>query len=249
MKKIILAIGIILLLLGLDIIIFKELGIVSYAYFIAGSFLIVHSMIFDSVPKLTQIAIGVIYAIPITITAFLAIYGSINTTDFTEDVAFVLGAGLRDDEILPALEARLNQALLYFESNPTAMFIVCGGYGGNQNISEARAMANYLEAGGIPDEQIILEDLSTNTYENFAFALDLLDEYFPDGFSSVVITNNFHMYRAGYLARYLGIRPTRFGARTPFLTWHSNYMREFMAVFNTWIFQTSVLEVGSGRSD
>ena len=238
MRKIIFAIGIILILLGLDIIIFQRLGIVSYAYFIAGTFLIIYSRIFNAVTKLVHITVGIIYAIPLAMIAFLAIYGSISTTDFTEDVVFVLGAGLNDDEISPTLEARLDQTLLYFESNPDAMFVVCGGYGEDQTISEARAMADFLIAGGIPYEQIILEDLSTNTYENFSFALELLDEDFPDGFSSVVITNNFHIYRAGYLARHLGLEPARLGAPTPFLAWHSTYMREFMAVFNTWLFQT-----------
>jgi len=239
MKKVILAIGIVFVLLGIDIVIFQDLGVVPYAYFIAGITLIAYSMVWDSVTKIVHISIAVLYAIPITMIAFLAIYGSTVTTDFTEDVVFVLGAGLNDDEISPTLQARVNQALLYFEHNSTAMFIVCGGYGIDQTISEARAMADYLIANGIPVEQVILEDLSTNTYENFSFALEILEEYFPNGFSSVVITNNFHIYRSGYLARYLGIQPTYFGAPTPFLAWHSTYMREFMAVFNTWIFQTN----------
>ena len=238
MKKIIFAIGIILILLGLDIIIFQRLGIVPFAYFAAGIVLIIYSRIFDSATKIIHIAIAVIYAIPVMMIAFLAIYGSVNTTDFTEDVVFVLGAGLEDDQILPPLAARLNQALQYFERNPNSTFVVCGGYGEGQTISEASAMAEFLIAGGIPYEQIILEDLSTSTYENFAFALEILDEYFPDGFSSVIITNNFHIYRAGYLARHLGIRPTHFGVRTPVLSWHSSYMRELMAVFNSWVFQT-----------
>ena len=238
MKKIILVVGIILILLGLDIVIFHHAGIVALAYLLAGSLLVAYSRVFDKVTKLVHITISVLYAIPATMIAFLAIYGNIDTTDFSEDVVFVLGAGLYNDEILPTLEARLDQALLYFENNADAVFVVCGGYGEGQTISEARAMADFLIAGGIPYEQIIIEDLSTSTYENFLFALVLLDEKFPDGFSSVVITNHFHMYRSVYLARHLGIRPARFGAPTPIQTWHSNYMREFMAVFNTWLFQT-----------
>ena len=118
------------------------------------------------------------------------------------------------------------------------MFIVCGGYGEGQTTSEAQAMADFLIAGGIPYDQIILEDLSTSTYENFVFAHTLLDKYFPNGFSSVVITNNFHMYRSVYLAHHLGISPSRYAASTPIQTWHRNYLREFMALFNTWLFQT-----------
>lgn len=238
MKKVILAIGIILILLGLDIAIFHHLTLVTIVYLLGGGILIVYSRAYDKVNKLVKVTISILYAIPVTIIAFLAIYGSIHTTDFTEDVVFILGAGLDNNEILPALEARLDQALLYFENNADAMFIVCGGYGEGQTISEALAMADFLMAGGIPDDQIILEDLSTSTYENFVFAQRLLDNYFPNGFSSVVITNNFHMYRSVYIAHHLGINPSRFGAHTPIQTWHSNYIRESMALFNTWLFQT-----------
>ena len=237
MKKIILILGIILIILGLDIIIFLRTA-VSLVYLLAGLFLIIYSRIFDKVTKFIHTLIAIIYTFPIIMITFLVIYGSIHTTDFTEDVVFVLGAGLVDDEILPALETRLNQTLLYFESNPRAIFIVCGGYGPGQTISEASAMADFLIAGGIPESQLILEDLSTNTYENFLFALELINENFTDGFSSVVITSNFHIYRSSFLARHLGINPTHFGSSTPPQTMHSNFMREFLAVFNTWIFQT-----------
>lgn len=238
MKKVILAIGIILILLGLEIAITQQVKLVTLVYLFAGSTLIAYGRAYDKVTKLIHITISVLYAIPIIIIGFIAIYGSIHTTDFNEDVVFVLGAGLENDEILKPLEARLNQALIYFENNADAMFIVCGGYGEGQTISEAQAMADYLIAGGIADAQIILEDLSTSTYENFSFALTLLEEYFPNGFSSVVITNNFHMYRSVYLAHHFGVMPSRFSARTPIQTWHRNYIRESMALFNTWLFQT-----------
>jgi len=238
MKKIVLIIGILLILLGLEIIFSHGLGVVSLIYFLAGSHLILYSFLLDRLTKWIHIAIGIAYTVPIVGMLFLGIYGSQHTVDFTEDVVFVLGAGLIDDEISPSLEARLEQALVYFERNPDAVFVVCGGYGPDQTISEARAMADFLIVGGIPESQIILEDASTNTYENFLFALELVNDQLPDDFESVVITNGFHMYRSVYLARYFGINPARFGATTPILTWHQNFMREFLAVPNTWWFQT-----------
>jgi len=238
MKKIILTIGILTLIYTLITAIATGIGIGLFLFIFLTIIVVIYGLLFDRVHKLIHILMGAGFATFFGMISFLAIYGSIHTTDFTEDVVFVLGAGLVADEVTPTLEARLNQTLQYFEYNPNAVFIVCGGYGTGQTISEARAMADFLVASGIPYEQIILEDLSTNTYENFAFAIDILAEYFPDGFSSVVITNNFHMYRSGYLARHLGLEPTRFGASTPFWTWPRNFTREFMAVFNTWLFQT-----------
>jgi len=238
MKRVVLIIGVLLILLGLEIVISNGFGVVALVYLLAGGGLAFYSFMVDRVATWIHVAIGILYAVPVVGMLFLAIYGGHHTTDFTEDVVFVLGAGLVDDEIPPSLEARLDQALLYFDRNPDAMFVVCGGYGEDQTISEARAMADFLTFGGVPEDQIILEDASTNTYENFLFALELVGEYFPDGFNSVVITNDFHMYRSSYLARYFGMTPARFGAPTPMSTWHRNFMREFMAVFNTWWFQT-----------
>ena len=238
MKKIVLIIGIAALIYALITAILIGFGIGLFIFTVLTIIVITYGLLFDKVHKLIHILMGAGFATFFGMITFLAIYGNIHTADFTEDVVFVLGAGLVADEIPPTLEARLNQALLYFEQNSRAMFIVCGGYGEGQTISEARAMADFLIAGGIPYEQIILEDLSTNTYENFAFAIDILAEYFPDGFRSVVVTNDFHMYRSGYLARHLGLEPTRFGAPTPPRTWSRNFTREFMAVFNTWLFQT-----------
>jgi len=238
MRKLILVISVILILLGLNSLIFHDQIFAGMIYLSAGVILIIYDIVFTKVKRLVHFAMGILYFIPILMVGFLAIYGSNHTTDFTENVVFVLGAGLRDDEILPTLEARLNQTLLYFEQNSDAIFVVCGGYGEDQTISEARAMADFLVAGGIPYVQIILEDASTSTYENFYFAMALLNEHFPDGFSSVIITNNFHIYRSGFIARHLGLDPTHFGAPTPIRTLGGNYIREIFAVINTWLFQT-----------
>jgi len=238
MKKLVLLVAIILILLGLNGIIFHDQGLVAIMYLLAGGVLIIYDIVFDKVRRTVHIVMGILYITPVLMVAFLGIYGSHHTADFTEDVVFVLGAGLRDDEIRPSLEARLNQTLAYFESNPYATFIVCGGYGEGQTISEARAMADFLVAGGIPYEQIILEDASTSTYENFKFALHILDDHFPDSFTAVILTNNFHIYRSGYIARHFGLMPSHFGAPTPFSALGGNYAREILAVINTWLFQT-----------
>lgn len=238
MKKLCCTLGCVLIIFGLINLLVHHLVPVSLVYFFGGGLLFGYGLVAYKVTNLVHGFVALFFAIPVIMIAFLAIYGSMDTTDFTEDVVFVLGAGLSNDQIRPMLEARLEQTLLYFAENPDAIFVVCGGYGADQTISEARAMADFLITRGIPQSQIRLEDQSTSTYENFRFALTILDEEFPDGFSSVVITNVFHQYRAGYLARHLDISPSRFAAPTPVLTWHTNYVREFLAVFNSWLFQT-----------
>lgn len=239
MKKFILLIAGIVVLLGLLIIFIQNNRLIGLIYLFVGLLLFCYSRLFDRLKRVFHVVIRGLFALPLLMMLFLLIYGSNHTTDFTEDVVFVLGAGLRDDQILSTLRHRLNQAVVYFEQNPDVMFIVCGGYDDVNTISEARAMADFLISKGIPYEQIILEDASTSTYENLVFAVEILAEYFPDGFTSVLITNNFHIYRAGFLARYAGIEPNYFGARTPLSMWPSSFVREVLAVFNTWLVQTS----------
>ena len=238
MKKIIFSFSIVTLIISLMVLIFQSFDYVFIAYLFASIVFFVHYQFFDKIPKLGHVGLSILYSLPVAMMIFIIVYGNRHTTDFTEDVVFVLGAGLQNNEITATIEARLNQTLQYFERNPEAMFILCGGYGDDQMISEARAMANFLITNGIPAHQIIIEDLSTSTFENFKFGLTILEDYFPDGFSAVIITNNFHIYRAGYLARYLGINPSHFGASTPMRMWHHHFVREWMALFNTWLFQT-----------
>lgn len=237
-KSLLITAGMLLLFLGLDVLIFWQTVSVAGLYFLGGFVLIGYAILRNKLKMWVHVGVCMSYLLPLLAVVILAVYGRIPTADFTEDVVFVLGAGLRNDEILPTLEARLNRALDYFGENPSAMFVVCGGYGAGQTMSEARAMADFLIAGGIPVANIILEDASTSTYENLLFAQNILVAYFPEGFRATVVTNAFHQYRAGYLARYLGIDATRYGAPTPFYTWHHNYIRELLAIVNTWLFQT-----------
>ena len=238
MKKIILTTGTCALIYALIVLIMTNIntGIVVFTGLVL--IVIIYGFWFDRLNKIVHIIMVMAATVFFSVISFLALYGNNHTTDFTEDVVFVLGSGLVDDEIQPTLKARLEQALLYYENNPHAIFILCGGYGARQTISEAYAMANFLIAAGIPADSLILEALSTSTYENFAFATQILANYFPDGFRLTIITNNFHMYRAGFLARHFELEPTYFSAPTPFLEWAGNFTRELLAVFNTWLFQT-----------
>jgi len=89
-----------------------------------------------------------------------------------------------------------------------------------------------LTARGIPRDKILLEELSTSTYENLVFAREILEEHFSDGFRAVLITNDFHIYRAVRTARRAGIDVNRIGAYTNWYTWPVNYLREILAVLN-----------------
>jgi uncharacterized SAM-binding protein YcdF (DUF218 family) len=197
---------------------------------------IVFSIIYNKIPKILHIGAWIVCLFIVIFAFSLAIYGKTTDADYTEDVVIVLGAGLRtNDSVSPHLYWRLISASEYFNENPDAVLIVCGGLGARQTITEAEAMARFLIDNGVPETSIIKEEQSTSTYENLTFAKEILDGYFPEGFRAVLITNDFHIYRAVRLSRQVGMPVSRKGAVTPSLTLLVNYLREIIAVMNMWI--------------
>ena len=195
-----------------------------------------YAVFFNKIPKKVHIWLGVLCIIPAAFVLFLFTYGNTSNADYTEDVVIVLGAGVNREMVSRPLAHRLYAAIDYWEENPNAYIIVCGGLGNRATITEAEAMSRFLVARGIPQEKILLEEMSTSTYENLVFAKEILEEHFPDGFRAVVITNDFHIYRATQMARGIGLDVSRVGAHTDWYSRPVNYLREMLAVLHFWAF-------------
>ena len=195
-----------------------------------------YAVFFNKISKKIHIALIVLAAIPLIFASFLGIYGNVGSVDHTEDVVIVLGAGIQGERVTRPLAHRLDTAIDYWNENPDAIIVVTGGLGNRATITEAEAMARYLIARGVPESHILREELSTSTYENLVFAKEILEEAFPDGFGAVLITNDFHIYRAVRTARQVGLDVNRLGAYTDWYTWPVNYLREMLAVVSLWFF-------------
>lgn len=139
----------------------------------------------------------------------------------------VLGAGLQGDQVTPLLRARLD---LGIESLPTAReIVVSGGQGQDEVVSEARAMANYLQSRGVQD--VLLEDDSTTTAENLEFSAALLERVRGSRQEPwLVVSSDYHAMRAAMLLSHLKIRGHAVGARTPRYFWSSAVLREYIAI-------------------
>jgi uncharacterized SAM-binding protein YcdF (DUF218 family) len=197
---------------------------------------ILYAVFFNKIPKKAHFAAGFFCLIPVVFILFLFVYGNVSNADYNEDVVIVLGAGIIGETVTRPLASRLNTAFDYWRENPDSYIIVCGGLGNRASITEAEAMARYLNALGVPRERVLLEELSTSTYENLLFAQEILNDYFPNGFNAVLVTNDFHIYRSVRMARSIGIYPNRAGAYTDWYTMPVNYLREMMAVSYMWVF-------------
>jgi uncharacterized SAM-binding protein YcdF (DUF218 family) len=97
--------------------------------------------------------------------------------------------------------------------------------GGPPNYPAAQAMEDFLVAQGIPKESIRLETRSRSTRENALFTKPILEGLAGN---KVLLTSDFHMYRAARTFRKAGLevlpRPlpdVRRGAQNPFDRWSS----------------------------
>ncbi|MBC1660661.1 YdcF family protein [Listeria welshimeri] len=158
-----------------------------------------------------------------------------NFPRYNQDFLIVLGSGLIDgDRVPPLLASRLNRAIKfhekqYLKKGKRATFIVSGGQGANETISEAEAMRAYLIEKGIDENFIIMEDKSVNTLQNMKFSKEKMDAIMPT-YNSLFATNNFHLFRAGIYARKAGLKSQGIGAKTALYYMPNALIREFIAI-------------------
>lgn len=144
------------------------------------------------------------------------------------DYVIILGAQWRSTGPSEVLRRRLDKAIDYLEQNPDTSVIVSGGQGGNESIPEAVGMREYLIEAGIGEERILVEDQSSSTYQNLVLSAEFLDR---ENDRVVVVTNNFHMFRALAIAKkqgYLNVEGLA-ASSSPWVV-PNNLLREFMGV-------------------
>ncbi len=123
-------------------------------------------------------------------------------TDWEREVTavIVLGAGVNGRVPSLSLQKRLEAALDYVKDKPDIPIVVTGGQGRGEEITEARCMADWLMARGIPEDRLILEEQAKDTEENLDFSLTLLAERGIDSTSNIaVVSSDYHLARAALL--------------------------------------------------
>ena len=155
------------------------------------------------------------------------------TADPEADYLIVLGCQVRGTVPSRMLRQRIDAAADYLKTYPDAACIVSGGMGPGEDITEAQCMSEYLIAAGIAPDRIIPEDQSTSTMENLRFSMALLDP----GSTIAIVSNEFHLYRAGQMAQKLGLDAALVPADTelPILL-ASCSLREIFAVWKYHLF-------------
>lgn len=144
------------------------------------------------------------------------------------DYVIVLGAQVRGRSPSYNLARRLDAAYDYLKENTETQAILSGGMGEGEEISEARAMQSYLEEKGLPRERMILEDKSTNTYENLKYSREKMKKQDAE---VILVTSDFHVFRSIQIAKKQGIEHVEgLGAPGMWYTVPNLYLREAFAV-------------------
>ena len=131
--------------------------------------------------------------------------GAHDDVDGDPQVMIILGCQLHDWGPSVMLRDRLDKALDYLQDHPDVTVVVSGGQGDNEPDTEAQGMADYLAEHGVSRENIILETMSHNTWQNLSYSAEHLEEAgydIKDG--AIIVSNGFHLTRAKMLAGRVG---------------------------------------------
>ncbi|MEX3746976.1 MULTISPECIES: YdcF family protein [Lysinibacillus] len=151
----------------------------------------------------------------------------------TAEYVIVLGAKVKPGGVPSlSLKNRLEEAVKYLNKYPHVKVIVSGGQGADEDRTEASVMLKYLQDNGIDTNRILVEDQSTSTYENLLFSKELL----PTGTKRItIVSNDFHLKRAKYLAESLDFEVDVVAAKTPKSVEAKLKLRERAALLKTYV--------------
>lgn len=122
------------------------------------------------------------------------------------DCIMVLGAGLWDGEPSPMLQERLDFGLKAYETGCTDKMLMSGDHG-REEYDEVNKMKDVAIENGVLSDNIFMDHAGFSTYESMYRARDIFQVE-----KMVIVTQTYHLYRAVYDARKLGIDAYGFAA-------------------------------------
>lgn len=154
---------------------------------------------------ITLIFVLVAASIPVVLNIYIISFSSkyiLTPEDYKNknvDCVMVLGAGVWGDDPSHLLEERLNRGIEVYNSPCTNRLLMSGDHG-RAEYDEVNVMKNFaIECGAIPDE-VFMDHAGFSTYESMYRAKEVFDVD-----SLVIVTQKYHLYRAIYDARKLGL--------------------------------------------
>lgn len=128
----------------------------------------------------------------------LTLQGAVDLDDV--DCILILGCGVRSDGS-PSLmlSDRLQQGIALYDSGASDRLLMSGGHG-RTDYDEVNLMKQIAMDSGVPSEKIFMDHAGFSTYESMYRARDIFQAK-----KVLVVTQEYHMYRALYNAQKLGL--------------------------------------------
>jgi SanA protein len=153
------------------------------------------------------------------------------------DAIIVLGAGVGPDGVSQVLGDRLETALALYREGRAKKILLTGDHASPQ-YDEVAAMRKYLEARGVPSDALILDGAGVDTFSSISRARLVYGIH-----RAIVVTQAFHLPRALWLARALGMEAD--GSEADKRTYRGAawfQVRELISRTKAWV------DVGIGRT-
>lgn len=122
------------------------------------------------------------------------------------DCIMILGAGLWSGEPSPMLRERLDFGLKALETGCSEKLLMSGDHG-TKSYDEVNTMKDYAVERGVEPDKVFMDHAGFSTYESMYRARDIFRVQ-----KVLIVTQKYHLYRAVYDARKLGVNAYGFAA-------------------------------------
>ena len=137
-------------------------------------------------------------------------------------VALVLGSSVANDKLMPVAQDRADTAIDLYNAGKIQLILV-SGENSTRSYNEVIPVKKYLVSKGVPGEKIFLDYAGFDTYDSLYRAKEIFGVT-----NLVIVTQSFHLPRAVFIARSLGIDAYGISAdKRDYLL--KNYVREWFA--------------------
>ena len=140
------------------------------------------------------------------------------------DAILILGAGVNGNSPSPMLEDRLKKGIeVYFQG--TASKIIMSGDHSREDYDEVNVMKDYATKMGVPSVNVFMDHAGFSTYDSLYRAKEIFKAN-----KIIIVTQEYHLYRALYIAKSLGLEAIGIPAiKTSYRGDSSRELREVLA--------------------
>mgnify|MGYP001771137638 CR=1 FL=1 len=142
------------------------------------------------------------------------------------DCILVLGSSVYGNTLAPTVENRVLTGLALYEGGASDRLLMSGDHG-EKDYDEVNSMKQYCVDKGVEPNVIFLDHAGFSTYDSMYRARDIFGVR-----KVIIVTQGYHLYRAVYIARALGLEAYGVVADGPdhsFLSDLRNQVRESLA--------------------